>query len=318
MGSSQVAIQIARLRRRELVAVGIGMALGAPAILRGARPALAQQGLGITDELIKAAQDEGSISYYHNSDIDTTVKWTEAFSKKYGIEMKNMRMPSYPLFDRWLNEERVGRHLADLIQITDPTLLSYANEAGLRRRLRARRPARDIPDDVKEKGVWYGLFTDAMGIGYNGSKVTPEEEKLIQTGGWAALGRSALEGPLRHRHAGLGRQLLRLLLHVPGDAARPVRRRLLQEVGRQQARHLCQQGAAVRAPGRRRIRADGPGLDQLAQHLLSQGRSRSAGPIPSRRRSPSPRSRSARTGRTPTRRGCSRNGAPPSRARRSG
>ena len=44
--------------------------------------------------------------------------------------MKNMRLTSYPLFDRWLNESRVGRHLADLVQITDPTLLSHANKLG--------------------------------------------------------------------------------------------------------------------------------------------------------------------------------------------
>ena len=83
-------------------------------------------------------------------------------------------------------------------------------------------PTRQIPDNVKEKGVWYGLFTDPMGIGYNGSKVTPEEEQLIQTGGWAVLGDPRWNGRCGTRDAGLGRQLLRLLLHVPGDPARAV------------------------------------------------------------------------------------------------
>ena len=40
---------------------------------------------------------------------------------------------------------------------------------------------------MRQDGVWYGLFTDPMGIGYNAKMVTPEEEKLIQTGGWNAL-----------------------------------------------------------------------------------------------------------------------------------
>ena len=104
----------------------LGAALGAPAIIS----ARAQSKPGITDELVKAAQKEGVLSYYHNSDIGPTGQWTETFSKRFGIQMKNMRLPSYPLFDRWLNESRVGRHLADLIQITDPTLLSYANKQG--------------------------------------------------------------------------------------------------------------------------------------------------------------------------------------------
>jgi ABC-type Fe3+ transport system substrate-binding protein len=164
--------------RRTVLQAGVGLAVGTPA--------LAQAPAGITDELVKAAQREGSISYYHNSDIDPTARWTAAFTKKYDVQMKNMRLPSYPLFDRWLNEERIGRHLADLVQITDPTLLSYANRQGFVANY-VPAGAATIPAELKEEGIWYGLFTDAMGIGYNYKKVTPEEEKLLQTGGWDAL-----------------------------------------------------------------------------------------------------------------------------------
>ena len=160
----------------------LGAALAAPAIIS----ARAQDRTGITPALIAAAQKEGVLSYYHNSDIGPTGLWTETFAKKYGIQMKNMRLPSYPLFDRWLNEARVGRHLADLIQITDPTLLSYANRLGFVASYQPEGGA-TIPKDLREDGIWYGLFTDAMGIGYNNKTVTPDEEKLIQTGGWDAL-----------------------------------------------------------------------------------------------------------------------------------
>ena len=160
----------------------LGAALGAPAIIS----ARAQSKPGITDELVKAAQKEGVLSYYHNSDIGPTGQWTETFSKRFGIQMKNMRLPSYPLFDRWLNESRVGRHLADLIQITDPTLLSYANQQGFVANY-VPEGGSAIPATLREDGIWYGLFTDPMGIGYNSKMVSPEEEKLIQTGGWDAL-----------------------------------------------------------------------------------------------------------------------------------
>ena len=141
---------------------------------------------GITDELVQAAQKEGALSYYHNSDIDITGPWSNAFSKKYRIEMKNMRLPSYPLFDRWINEERVGRHLADLIQITDPTLLDLADKQGF---IENYVPEGDaaISGELKRSGVWYTLFVDYMGIGYNSQKVTSEEENLIRTGGWNVL-----------------------------------------------------------------------------------------------------------------------------------
>jgi iron(III) transport system substrate-binding protein len=161
-------------------------AIGAGTALLLGRKALAQDDVGITDRLVKAAQQEGVISYYHNSDIDPTGKWTAVFSKRFGIQMKNMRLPSYPLFDRWLNEERVGRHLADLVQITDPTLLSYANRLGFVATYVPEGGAA-IPADLREDGIWYGLFTDTMGIGYNARKISPEEEHLLQTGGWNAL-----------------------------------------------------------------------------------------------------------------------------------
>src|SRR4051794_25990055 len=78
--------------------------LGVAAVAGRALPAAAQVPVLTGAELVKAAQKEGVISYYHNSDIDPTAKWSAVFSKKYGIEMKNMRLPSYPLYDRWINE----------------------------------------------------------------------------------------------------------------------------------------------------------------------------------------------------------------------
>ena len=40
---------------------------------------------------------------------------------------------------------------------------------------------------MKKEGVWYTLFVNAMGIAWNTTKVTPEEEKLIREGGWNVL-----------------------------------------------------------------------------------------------------------------------------------
>ena len=136
--------------------------------------------------LIKAAQAEGTINYYHNSDIDVTGVWTNAFTKETGVKTRNMRLPSYPLFDRWLNEERVGRHIADLVQLTDPTLMSYAAKQGF---IASYVPAggAGIDAGLKEDGNWYTLTVDYMGIGYNPTRMTPEEEKLLHDGGWDAL-----------------------------------------------------------------------------------------------------------------------------------
>lgn len=168
------------ITRRRFVAGGAILA-GLPRITR-----LHAQPAPIPDDLIKAAQKEGGLNYYHNSDIDTTTLWTAAFTKKYGVNTKNMRLPSYPLYDRWLNEERVGRHLGDLIQITDSTLLSAAAKQGFIAHYVP--PGADAIDpSLREDGVWYALTMDSMGIGYNAKKVTPQEEQLIHDQGWKAL-----------------------------------------------------------------------------------------------------------------------------------
>src|SRR5260370_4086812 len=132
----------------------------------------------LPDDLVKAAQREAGLTYYHNSDIDITARWTAAFTQKYQVATKNMRLPSYPLYDRWLNDERVGRHIADLIQITDPTLLSAAGKQGFVARYIPAGSA-NIDASLKEEGVWYALTLDYMGIGYNSKKVTADEERLI-------------------------------------------------------------------------------------------------------------------------------------------
>ena len=167
-------------RRRLLQGAGMGLLAAAALSTRSAAAS------GITDELVKAARSEGALTYYHNSDIDVTGPWNAVFAKTYGIDVKNMRLPSYPLFDRWMNEERVGRHIADLVQITDPTLLDLADRQGF---VEHYVPQDDgaIDPALKRSGVWYTLFVDYMGIGYNAQKVTPEEERLIHAGGWNVL-----------------------------------------------------------------------------------------------------------------------------------
>ena len=137
--------------------------------------------------LVAAAKAEGTLTFYHTTAIDPTAVWTGAFTKKYGITTQNVRGPSYPLFERWLTEERVGQHIADVIQITDTVLIESAHEEGL---IADYTPASaaGIRPEMKKEGVWYTAFVNAMGIAWNSTKVvSPEEEKLIREGGWNVL-----------------------------------------------------------------------------------------------------------------------------------
>jgi ABC-type Fe3+ transport system substrate-binding protein len=137
-------------------------------------------------ELIAAAQAEGTLTFYHTTAIDPTAIWTKVFSDKYGIETQNVRGPSYPLFDRWLTEERVGQHIADVIQITDTVLIESAHDEGLIADFTPESGA-GIRPSMKKEGVWYTAFVNAMGIAWNTDRVTPEEEALILEQGWDTL-----------------------------------------------------------------------------------------------------------------------------------
>jgi putative spermidine/putrescine transport system substrate-binding protein len=137
-------------------------------------------------DLIAAAKAEGTLTYYHTTAIDITATWTSAFTKKYGITTQNVRGPSYPLFDRWLTEERVGQHIADVIQITDTVLIESAHDEGLIGEYTPPSGA-GIRPSMKKEGIWYTIFVNAMGIAWNSQKVTPEEDKLLREGGWQAL-----------------------------------------------------------------------------------------------------------------------------------
>jgi iron(III) transport system substrate-binding protein len=72
------------------------------------------------------------------------------------------------------------------VQITDTVLIEAAHKEGLIADY-APPSGSGIRPEMKKEGVWYTLFVNAMGIAWNSTKVTPEEEKLIREGGWQVL-----------------------------------------------------------------------------------------------------------------------------------
>lgn len=176
----------AEVNRRALLQAGLGLGAASVVSLGATRPGMAQAAKAPSQTLIDAAQKEGTLTFYHTTPIELTANWTAAFTKKYGIKTQNVRGPSYPLFDRWLAEERVGKHIADVIQITDTVLIESAHSEKL---VADYVPAEDaaIRASMKKSGVWYTAFVNVMGLMYNTTRVTPEEDKLIRDGGWGIL-----------------------------------------------------------------------------------------------------------------------------------
>ncbi len=136
--------------------------------------------------LIAAARKEGILTVYTSMEMEMTVSWSAAFTEAYGVRVKVVRGPGYPLYDRWLNEERVGRHIADVFQLSDPTLLAAAAKQGF---VATYTPSADpvIFQHMKQSGLWYAVHVGYMGIGYNKNRVSDEDEAVLQTKGWDAL-----------------------------------------------------------------------------------------------------------------------------------
>lgn len=170
------------LSRRKMIGLTAGAAVASLCLTL---PGWAQSEEAPAD-LVAAAQAEGTLTFYHTTAIDPTGIWTAKFTEKYGIETQNVRGPSYPLFDRWLTEERVGQHIADVVQITDTILIEAAHEEGLIADYIPPSGA-GISPKFKKEGVWYTAFVNAMGIAWNTDRVTPDEEKLILSEGWDTL-----------------------------------------------------------------------------------------------------------------------------------
>jgi ABC-type Fe3+ transport system substrate-binding protein len=136
--------------------------------------------------LVKAAQKDGTLTYYHTSGIEETNGWTSEFSKKYQIQVKNVRGGSYIMFDRWINEERAGRHICDVFQGSDPGLVETASKEGF---VANYVPAggEAIPGNLKKEGSWYSVLLDYMGIVYNYKRVSEDEITDLRRLGWGGL-----------------------------------------------------------------------------------------------------------------------------------
>ena len=154
--------------------------------------------------LVAAARKEGTLTVYTPSEIDMMVNWCASFTQTYGVQVKAVRGPGYPMFDRWLNEERVGRHFADVIQTSDPTLFDSPAAKGF---LATYKPAADpaIYPQMKRSGTWYGLHVGYMGIGYNTHRLVGDDEAVHPHTWLGHVGRPPLARALRDHGGGVRR-----------------------------------------------------------------------------------------------------------------
>jgi len=133
----------------------------------------AYQGADRTAKLVAAAKAEGGeLSVYHVYPALTKVM--EAFSKKYGIQVKPWRSSSETVLQRLVTESRGNRFDADFVQNN-----AQENEAACREKLlmEVRSPAQSslVPEAVPSHHCWVGFAVDVFIAAYNTAKVRKED-----------------------------------------------------------------------------------------------------------------------------------------------
>lgn len=130
-------------------------ALAALAVAALAGPALAQP----SEELIAAAQAEGSATLYTNIDPSIVQNLADAFNEQYGITIDVQRQGSSALAQRFMAEHQSGTTIADIYYSTDRAFHDDSVEAGIFA------PLDDVPGlaEWPEEAVHDGFVI----VGYN-------------------------------------------------------------------------------------------------------------------------------------------------------
>lgn len=122
-----------------------------------------------TEELIKAAKAEGTLVLYGSPSVGEI---GEAFSKKYGIELTFYEANVETAASKIEAEAEAGRHTADVLEGSAPTLLTMGQKDLLGR---YESPLREkLPAEAKGE-FWTGHRRQPLVAGYNTDKVSADE-----------------------------------------------------------------------------------------------------------------------------------------------
>jgi iron(III) transport system substrate-binding protein len=134
--------------------------------------------LEITDDLVAAAQKEGTVTVRYGTPATTMAGMAKAFEKKYGIKVEADRKVGVVGTDQFRQEERADKHVVDVMWNVDPPgAIELADEGFLQRYTFPNideilpKEAR-LGDNVAYVTYWYDVI-----IQYNPSIIPPDVAK---------------------------------------------------------------------------------------------------------------------------------------------
>jgi iron(III) transport system substrate-binding protein len=123
---------------------------------------------------LECARKEGEVMVYHSTQLEDLKPVFDAFTKKYGISVKDWRSSSENVVQRVISEARANRHTVDLIENNSPEMEATRREK-LLRRMDSRHFAELRPGTLPAHHEYATSTMDVFVQAYNTDKVKREE-----------------------------------------------------------------------------------------------------------------------------------------------
>ncbi len=166
------------------------MAVGATsALAQGAGPAdpklqaswafMQKEMPGVPASLLEEACKEGRVMLYHGTWVQAQDAQVKRFQERFPcVKVEKFTADTGQRQERWLAEIRANRHVADIVQDTDPGFLDAQSAAGT---LLDYKISNDgaFDEAAKRQGFWYASRVALVGIAWNTDLVSEEEAKKL-------------------------------------------------------------------------------------------------------------------------------------------
>jgi iron(III) transport system substrate-binding protein len=125
------------------------------------------------DALVAKAKAEGALMVYGAPSQDKFGRWTTLFEKEFGIPVGYYRGPSSAVYQRFVQEQRAGRRLADVVSISDLNVIGDGVRKGMIARYTPRTAAL-YPATARLDAAAYPLFVSLSPVAWN-TRVVPAD-----------------------------------------------------------------------------------------------------------------------------------------------
>jgi iron(III) transport system substrate-binding protein len=132
------------------------------------------QGPDRMERLIEGAKKEGSLTLYTSRVAEDTTPVTDAFTKKYGVDVQVWRASNRAVLQRVVQERRAGRCAADVVSSGTPALEPLHREQVLQA-IKSPTEPELMPQALRPHGEWIGISVNIISAAYNTNLVRAGE-----------------------------------------------------------------------------------------------------------------------------------------------